>query len=90
MLTEKQMRNLKSLRYPRKVTDGRGLYVLVAVNGGRYWRYDYSFDGKRKTLALGVYPDVSLQQARARHQEARRLLAKAMDPSLQKRELRAL
>jgi len=77
------------MRYQRKVTDGRGLYLLVAANGGKYWRYDYKFDGRRKTLALGIYPDVPLERARARHQEARCLLARAIDPSLRKRELRA-
>lgn len=46
---------------------GRGLYLLVMPNGGRYWRYNYRSDGKLKTLALGVHPDVSLDKARARH-----------------------
>lgn len=88
MLTETQVCDLKPLRYSRKITDGRGLYLLVASNGGRYWRYDYRFEGKRKTLALGVYPDVSLRKARERHQEARGLLASDIDPSNRKRELR--
>ncbi len=88
MLTDTQVRNAKPLRSPRKLTDGRGLYLLVAPNGGRYWRYNYRFDGKQKTPALGVYPDVSLAKARARHQEARRHLADGSDPSLKKRELR--
>jgi len=73
LLTETRMREIK--RYPRKTSDGRGLYLLLAPNGGRYWRYNYRFQKKSKTLALGVYPDVSLEKARARHQEARCLLA---------------
>ena len=64
------------------------LYLLVAPNGGRYWRYNYRFDGKQKTLALGVYPDVPLEKARARHQVARRLLADGTDPSLLRQALR--
>jgi hypothetical protein len=75
------------LRYARKIFDGRGLYLLVAPNGGRYWRWNYRFDGKLKTLALGVHPDVSLAKARARHQLARSLLADGVDPSAHKREL---
>ena len=78
------------LRYARKITDARGLYLLVMPHGGRYWRYDYRFDGKRKTLALGIYPEVPLDRARARHQQARCLLARGVDPSFMKRELKAL
>jgi transposase-like protein len=79
--------NTKSRRYARKIVDGRGLYLLVTPNGGRYWRYNYRFDGKHKTLALGVLPEISLEKARARHQVARSLLAEGIDPSAQKRTL---
>ena len=74
-------------RYARKIFDGRGLYMLVMPNGGRYWRFNYRFEGKLKTLALGIHPDVSLDKARARHQMARSLLADGVDPSVQKRAL---
>jgi len=74
-------------RYARKVFDGRGLYLLVMPNGSRYWRYNYRFAGKSKTLALGVFPDVSRCKARARHQVARTLLADGVDPSACKRLL---
>ncbi|MGQ0835543.1 MAG: Arm DNA-binding domain-containing protein [Gammaproteobacteria bacterium] len=84
MLTETALRSIKPLRYARKISDSRGLYLLVAPNGGRYWRYNYRFNGKQKTLALGVYPDVSLDKARARHQEARRQLADGIDPSIKR------
>lgn len=80
MLTDTQIRSLKSLHSPRKLFDGRGLYLLVAPNGGRYWRYNYRIDGKFKTLALGIYPDVPLAKARVRHQLARQLLADGIDP----------
>lgn len=86
-LTEIRIQQIRSLRYARKVFDGRGLYLLVAPNGGRYWRYDYRLQGKGRTLALGVYPDVSLEKARARHQEARCLVADGVDPSARKQEL---
>lgn len=86
-LTEIRIQQIRSLRYARKIFDGRGLYLLVAPNGGRYWRYDYRIQGKGRTLALGVYPDVSLEKARARHQEARCLVADGVDPSARKQEL---
>lgn len=80
--------NLGLRRYSRKVTIGRGLYMLVTPRGGRYWRYDYRFDGKYKTMALGVYPDTPLEVATQSHQEARSLLARGLDPSPRKRDVR--
>ncbi|VWX60022.1 Integrase [Burkholderiales bacterium 8X] len=68
-----------------KYADGGGMYLLVKV-AGKYWRMDYSFGGKRKTLALGVYPDVSLAKARQRREKARELLADNIDPGVAKRE----
>jgi hypothetical protein len=85
--SETEPPDFESLRYARKIFDGRGLYLLLMPNGGRYWRYNYRFDGKLKTLALGVHPDVSLDKARARHQVARTLLADGVDPSARKRVL---
>jgi hypothetical protein len=88
MLTEMEVFSAKPLRSPRKLSDGGGLYLLVVPTGGNYWRYKYRFDGKQKTLALGIYPDVSLEKARGRHWAARHLLASGVDPSLQRLELR--
>jgi len=68
-----------------KMQDGEGLYLLVNINGSRYWRYNYRFAGKRKTLALGVYPGTILAAMRKLHQEARETLAKGIDPSEAKR-----
>jgi transposase-like protein len=82
-----ERRALEPLRYARKICDGRGLYLLVTPNGSRYWRYNYRFQGKHKTLALGIHPDVSLDKARERHQIARTLLANGVDPSTRKRAL---
>lgn len=61
------------------------MYVLVKPNGGMYWRLDYRFHGKRKTLALGVYPDVTLKMARDRREAARRRIADGIDPSLERK-----
>ena len=74
-LSDVAVRNSKPTDKPRKLSDERGLYVLVA-KAGKYWRFDYRYDGKRRTLAVGVYPDVTLAQARERRAQARALLAK--------------
>lgn len=68
-----------------KHTDGGGMYLLVKA-GGKYWRMDYTHADKRKTLALGVYPEVSLAKARQRRDKARELLAEGIDPSTAKKE----
>lgn len=68
-----------------KHADGGGMYLLVK-GAGRYWRMDYRFAEKRKTLALGVYPAVSLAKARQRRDAARELLADGQDPSVAKRQ----
>jgi transposase-like protein len=79
---------LQAARYARKFSDGGGLYLLVVPTGGRYWRYNYRINGKQKTLALGIYPDVPLETARMRHRAARHLLAAGTDPSRRREELR--
>ena len=77
-----------SVRYPRKIFFGGGLYLLVRPEGGRYWHYQYRYGSKRKTLSLGTSPDVPTALAQARHRAARSLLAAGIDPSLRRRELR--
>ena len=88
-LTELQVKNAKPTVKPYKLSDGGGLFMLVHTNGGRYWRLAYRFEGKQKTLALGVYPDVSLAEARERRDQARKLLANEKDPGAVKLEQRA-
>lgn len=68
-----------------KHTDGGAMYLLVNA-GGKYWRMNYRFADKRKTLALGVYPAVSLAKARQRRDKARELLADGIDPSTAKQD----
>lgn len=68
-----------------KRSDGQGLYLLVKPSG-KYWRMDYTIHGKRKTLAIGVYPAISLADARKTRTEARELIAKGLDPSAAKQE----
>jgi hypothetical protein len=67
-----------------KFADGQGMYLLVNA-ADKYWRLDYRFNGKRKTAALGIYPEVSLAKARQRRREARELLADGIGPSAAKR-----
>lgn len=80
-LNDVAVRKAKPEAKPRKLTDGGGLFVLIHPNGGKYWQLAYRFAGKQKTLALGVYPDVSLALARERREQARKLLANGDDPS---------
>lgn len=79
-LTATQVKQAKPKAKAYKLPDGGGMYLLVTPPGARYWRYDYRFAGKRKTLALGVYPEVTLKAARQAHQEARSKLNKGIDP----------
>ncbi len=87
-LSDLAIRNAKPKEKPYKLADEKGLYLLVN-NAGKYWRFDYRFADKRKTLALGVYPDVSLAAARERRAEARTLLANDIDPSLNRKVQKA-
>lgn len=80
-LNDTAIRNSKPKVTPYKLSDGGGLFLLVNTNGSRWWRYSYRFDGKQKTISLGVYPDVSLKDARDKHAEARKMLAQGSDPS---------
>ncbi len=82
-LTTVAIKAAKGRAKPYKLTDSDGLHLLVLPSGGRYWRINYRFLGKQKTLALGVWPEVELADARAKRDEARRLLAKGVDPAEQ-------
>ena len=84
-LTDTRIRNVKPKAQAYKLSDGGGMYLLVAPDGGRYWRMDYRFAGKRRTLALGVYPVMTLSAARVGRDEARRSITQDMTPVLQRR-----
>jgi integrase len=88
-LTATTIRTAKSTDKTKRMYDTGGLYLEVAPAGGKWWRLKYRFAGKEKRLALGVYPDISLQAARKRRDEARSLLANDLDPSENKRAQRA-
>jgi len=80
-LTDTAIRNAKPAEKAKRLFDGRGLYLEVSPSGGKWWRLKYRFGGKEKRLSLGVYPDVSLKDARERRDEARKLLANGTNPS---------
>jgi len=102
-LTDMEVKKAKATDKPVKLADGGGLFLLVQPNGAKYWRLAYRFDGKQKTLALGVYPDVPLvgywhdpqtkkvwvKGARELREDARKLLANDTDPGAVKQAQKA-
>ena len=79
-LTNTAVSNAKAREKQYRITDGQGMYLLVKPSGGRYWRLDYILYGKRKTFAIGKYPEKSLAQARADRDKAKALVADGIDP----------
>jgi integrase len=89
-LSDTAVRNAKVKPKSYKMSDGDGLFLVVMPSGSKYWRLRYFFGGKEKLLALGVYPDVSLADARERRAQARKVLAAGKDPGDAKREAKRL
>ena len=85
MLNDTQVRSAKRADRPIKLSDSGGLHLLIQPNGSKLWRLAYRFGGRQKTLAFGVYPTVTLKQAREKRDEAKRLLADRIDPSARRR-----
>lgn len=83
-LTDTKVRTVKPKEKPFKIADGKGLFLVVQPNGSKYWRFRYRFADKEKLLALGIYPDVTLADARRKRDEARKQLADAIDPGMAK------
>lgn len=84
-LTAIQVKQATPKEKPYKLADGGGLYLLVNPGGAKYWRYKYRYAGREKTLALGVYPEVSLKEARDTHQAARKTRRQGADPGEQRK-----
>lgn len=89
MLTDIACRKAKAGEKDRKLADSKGLFLLVRPNGSKLWRLKYRHLGKEKQLALGAYPDVTLEQARLRRADARALLEQGIDPSVDRKQRRA-
>jgi len=87
MLTEVKIKSAKPKEKPYKLFDEKGLYLIVTPIGSKYWRFDYRFNGKRKTISLGTYPEVSLKQARQKRDEARITISQGIDVSQKKKKI---
>lgn len=85
MLSDAKIRAAKPRDKAYKLTDAKRLFLFVSTSGSKLWRWNYSYDGKQKTLALGAYPQVSLAAARAKRAEASAQLSEGHDPSVLKR-----
>ena len=88
-LTDAKIRGAKPAATPYKLFDGGGLFLQVHPNGSRYWRLKYRIAGKEKLFALGVYPEVTLADARTKTFEARRLVGDGIDPVVERKHRRA-
>ncbi len=80
-LADTTVKNAKPKTKPYKLADGGGMYLLITPKGQKWWRLDYRLNGKRKTLSLGVYPNVKLKKARKRREAARESIDDGLDPS---------
>ena len=88
-LSDTQCKTAKPKEKSYKLTDEKGLYLLVATTGGKWWRFNYRFEQKHKTLSMGTYPDTSLKQAREKRDEARKLVAAGVDPGVNRKATKA-
>lgn len=85
-LTVKQVDSSKPKEKDYKLFDGGGLYLLVTKSGSKYWRLKYRIDGKEKVLAIGVYPMITLAEARKKRDDAKRQLSDGVDPNKIKKD----
>ncbi len=88
-LSDAQIKNAKPQEKDYKLMDGFGLFLLITPTNGKLWRFDYRFANKRKMLALGAYPSVTLAEARQRREDAKKLLANGIDPGAMKKTLKS-
>ena len=89
-LTELKCRSAKTESKIKKLSDEKGLYLELTPSGGKYWRMKYRHGGKEKLLSLGVYPELSLKEARIKRDEAKKQLTEGIDPSQAKQEAKQL
>lgn len=89
-LTDKACKNAKPTDKRYKITDGGGLYLEILPTGGKSWQMKYYFNKKPKVIRFGLYPTITLQKAREKREEARKLLSEGIDPAVKKKEDKAL
>ena len=80
-LTESAIKHAKARTHTYRLTDGRGLTLLVQKNGAKLWRFRYKIEGREGNLSLGQYPDTTLALAREKRDDARKLVAAGINPS---------
>ena len=88
-LNDRQIKAFKPESKPYKKYDSDGLFMLINPNGSKYWRYKYQFGGKAQTMALGVYPNVPLIEARRKRDEAKTLLNTGVNPMAERGKAKA-
>jgi len=89
-LTESAVKKAEPKTKQFKLSDGGGLYLLVHTNGSKYWRFDFRFDGKQKSSSLGVWPEVTLAEARTKRDQAKSKIKEGVNPIQAKKEKIAL
>lgn len=82
--------NAKPSNKDQRLNDGGGLYLLVKINGAKWWRFDYTFEGKRKSISLGVYPVTGLADARRKAEGSRKQVCNGIDPSSVRKDIKAV
>jgi hypothetical protein len=87
-LTQVGIRKTKPREKAYKLADEKGLFLFITPSGGKYWRFKYRFGGKEKKLAFGVYPEVSLAEAREKRDLARKMVANDVGPGVVKQAAR--
>ena len=89
-LTENSIRKAQILEKQYKIYDGDGMFLLIHPNGSKYWRMKYTFDDKSKLASFGVWPSVSLKEARERRQKAKQKIKMGINPVEEKRKNKQL
>jgi len=88
-LTDLQINKAKPREKNYKLFDGGGLFLIITPTGGKWWRFQYRYNGKGKQLSFGTYPEISLSRARKYREEARTQVATGIDPSEQRKAVKA-
>ena len=86
-LTELSIKQAKPKQKQYKLTDGEGMYLRIYPNGSKYWQLQYWFEGKQRILSFGVWPDISLKEARDKRFEAKKKIKGGINPIGEKKEI---